>query len=706
MRKFFITLTLLLSISLMNADNIFFSEFRTTHGLIPFDYFTNKDFEPAIDKGITEQNQEIDAIVNQKSTPTFENTIVAFERTGSTLNRVLGVFYPLLSANADDELMEISNRVSTKLTEHSSNLYLNEGLWKRVKFVYDNRHKLNLCQEDSMLLDNTFSSFERNGANLTGADRDKFRELSNKISDLSLKFGQNVLKELNTYEIWLKKEDLAGLPESAIEAAKYAAKSKGKDGEYLITLHAPSYFSFLKYSSRRDLREKIYKMYNSRNTKGEYNNIEIIKELSYCRYQLAKLLGYKNYADYSLRHTMAGNIENVYKLLDQLREAYLPVQRKDMKELEKFASKLEGKSIKIEAWDYSYYNTKLKDSKYSINDELLRPYFELSRVTDGVFGLATKLYGLHFTQNYDAQVFNPEVKAYNVTDNASKFVGVLYTDFFPRSTKRSGAWMTNFREQRIDENGKNIRPIVTITMNFTRPTADKPSLLTYSEVETFLHEFGHALQGLLANTTYQTLSGTNVYRDYVELPSQFNENFLGEKEVLDGFAKHYITGEPIPQELIDKIVASSKFGAAWSCIRQLNFGYLDMAWHTITAPVEDAAKFEADALKKVQLFPEYDGCLISPQFSHIFSGGYAAGYYSYKWSELLDADAFAKFKEDGIFNPATAKAFKDNVLTKGGTESPMELYKKFRGCEPTIKALLERDGISVQKVKSKKTRKK
>lgn len=688
----------------MNADNVFLSEFKTSNGLIPFDYFTNKDYEPAIDKGIEVQMQEIQAIVDQKESPTFENTIVAIERTGSMLNRVLGVFYPMLSANADDELMEISQRVSPKLSEHEANITLNEGLWQRVKAVYDNCDRSKLSVEDKMLLEKTYTSFVSNGASLTGTDRDKFRELSNKISKLSLNFGQNVLKELNTYEIWLNKEDLEGLPESAVEAAKYAAKSKGKDDAYLFTLHAPSYGPFLKYSSRRDLREKMYKMYNTRNTKGEYSNIEVIKELSYCRYELAKLLGYKNYGDYVLRRRMAESVENVYGLLDQLREAYRPVQKKDLKELEEFASKLEGKKMKLEPWDYSYYSTKLKDSKFSINDELLRPYFELNNVIKGVFGLATKLYGLQFTRNYDAQVFNPEVAAYDVTDSDGRYIGVLYTDFFPRATKRSGAWMTNYREQYVDASGKNVRPIVSITMNFTRPTENKPSLLTYSEVETFLHEFGHALHGLLADSRYMSLSGTNVYRDFVELPSQFNENYLPQKEFLDSFAKHYLTGEPIPQELIDKIIASSQFGAAYACIRQLNFGYIDMAWHTITEKVVDPFSFEANALKDVMIFDTPEGCSISTQFSHIFSGGYASGYYSYKWAEVLDADAFAKFKEDGLFNPATAKSFKDNVLTKGGTEHPMTLYKRFRGAEPTINALLERDGIKVQtsKKKSKK----
>ena len=402
---------------------------------------------------------------------------------------------------------------------------------------------------------------------------------------------------------------------------------------------------------------------------------------------------------------MAESVENVYGLLDQLRDSYRKVQIKDLKELEEFATKLEGKKMKLEPWDYSYYSTKLKDSKYSINDELLRPYFELNNVVKGVFGLATKLYGLNFTQDFNAQIFNPEVKAYDVTDSEGNFVGIIYTDFFPRATKRSGAWMTGFRDQSIDATGKNIRPIVSITMNFTRPTENKPSLLTYSEVETFLHEFGHALHGLLTNCRYASLSGTSVYRDFVELPSQFNENFLPQKEFLDSFAKHYLTGEPIPQDLIDKIIASSQFGAAYACIRQLNFGYLDMAWHTITEKVTDPFDFEANALKDVLIFPITENCITSTQFSHIFSGGYAAGYYSYKWAEVLDADAFAKFKEDGLFNQATAKSFKDNILSKGGSEHPMTLYKRFRGCEPSIDALLERDGIKVDKKAKKKSKK-
>lgn len=702
MKKLILSLFLILTLHTMaKSENIFLSEFKTTNGAIPFDKITNSDFEPAILQGIEEQKQQINAIVNQRSVPNFENTILALEQSGKTLSRVLGVFYPYISANSNDELMEISTKLSPVLTAHSTSISLNEKLWERVKFVYDNADKLNLDSEDRMLLEETYISFVRSGANLQGEAREKYRQLNNDISMLTLKFGQNVLKELNTYEIWLEKEDLAGLPESSIEAARTAAKEKGKDG-YLITLAAPSYRPFMQYSSRRDLREKLYKMYNSRNTSGEFSNIEIMSQIADKRRQLANIFGYKTFAEYKLSHTMAQNSQNVYNLLNNLRDAYLPAQKNEMKELEKFASTLEGKKVKIEAWDYSYYFNKLKDSKFDLNDEILRPYFELNNVIDGVFGLATKLYGIKFIENHDAQVFNPEVQAFNVIDADGTYLGMIYTDFFPRASKRSGAWMTGFRDQYIDDKGSDVRPLVSITMNFTKPTGSKPSLLTFDEVETFLHEFGHALHGLLSKVKYASLSGTAVYRDFVELPSQFNENYLIEKEFLDSFAKHYETGEAMPQELVDKIIASAQFGAAYACIRQLGFGYLDMAWHTITEPVTDAFAFELNAMKEVQPFSVVEGCLLAPQFSHIFSGGYAAGYYSYKWAEVLEADAFAKFKEDGIFNQETAKSFRDNVLSKGGTEHPMELYKKFRGSEPNIDALLARDGV---KKKTNKTRK-
>ena len=674
------------------AQNPFFQEFGTYKEASPFSKISNSHYEEAIDRGIKLAEQEIDAIVKQRSRPDFENTIVAFENVGQDLNRVLNVFYPLVSAHCDNEMMEISIRVSAKLSEYSTNISLNEGLWQRIKDVYENRDMFNLDNEDKMLLQRTYDSFARSGANLQGEDREKYRKLSAELSELTTKFGQNVLKELNTYEIWLTKDDLAGLPESSIEAAALAAKEKGREGEYLFTLAQPTYMAFMKYSSRQDLREKMYRLYNGRNMKGEFSNVEVMKRIVEVRREIANLLGYKTYAEYSLERTMAQTPQNVYGLLDQLRDAYRPAQQAEFKAIEEYASQLEGRTIKLQPWDYSYYSNKLKNAKYSYNEEELRPYFELNNVIDGVFGLATKLYGLKFTKITNVDVYHPDVTAFEVTDEKGQYVGLIYTDFFPRETKRPGAWMTGFKDQ-SNLNGVMTRPHVSIVMNFTKPTADKPSLLTPYEVETFLHEFGHALHGLLANTKYASLSGTSVYRDFVELPSQFNENYLTQKEFLDGFAKHYVTGEPIPQEMIDKIISSSQYGAAYACLRQLSFGYLDMAWHTSTAPIEDAAAFENEAMKGVEMFTPVDGCSMSPQFSHIFSGGYAAGYYSYKWSEVLDADAFSVFLKNGIFDKASADAFRENVLMKGGTENPAELYRRFRGQDPSIDALLERDGI-------------
>ncbi len=675
------------------AENPFYAPFETEHGTIPFSQINDTLWSPAIDRGIELARQEIDAIVNQRSRPDFENTIVALERTGQDLNRVLNAFYPLLSANSTDAMMEIAVDASKKLSDYSTSIILNEGLWNRVREVYENRELFDLDPEDQMLLQKTYDSFALSGANLEGADRERYKELNAELSALTTAFGQNVLKELNTYEVWLGPDDLAGLPESSVNAAAEAAAAKGRKGEYLFTLDQPVYIAFMKYSSRPDLREKMYKLYNGRNRQGEFSNLDNIRRISELRREMAGLLGSDNYAKHSLQRTMAKNPEAVYDLLGRLRDAYRPALDAEMKELTEFATELEGKPTTINPWDYSYYSNKLKASKYSFDEEALRPYFELSNTVKGVFGLATKLYGLNFTENKNIEVYHPDVKAYDVTDADGKFVGIIYTDFFPRASKRPGAWMTSFKDQYIDENGVNQRPQVTIVMNFTKPTADTPSLLTPYEVETFLHEFGHALHGLLADTKYSSLSGTAVYRDFVELPSQFNENYLTEKEFLDSFARHYKTGETIPQELIDRLVASSRYGAAYSCMRQLAFGYLDMAWHTIDKPVDDPVAFESQAIECVKIFPDVEGTLISPQFSHIFSGGYAAGYYSYKWAEVLDADAFALFKKNGIFDKATADSFRRNVLTRGGTENPAELYRRFRGQDPTIDALLERDGI-------------
>ncbi|NBJ08641.1 M3 family peptidase [Alistipes sp. Z76] len=694
MRKTLLTAVAVATSIMTQAQNPFFEEFKgTPHGTAPFDRISLSHYEPAIDRGIKLGLQGVDKIVNNPEAPTFENTIVALENAGQDLDRVLNVFYPLESAMSDDAFMELSVKITPRLSEYSTSISLNEGLWKRIKTVYDNADTTRLSPEDRMLLKRTYESFTRKGALLQGADREKYSKLSSRLSELTTTFGQNTLKELNTYKIWLKAEDLDGLTESAVEAAALAARENGREGEYLFTLDAPVYSAFMKNSSRRDLREKMWRLYSGRNIKGEYNNIPVMKEIAETRLAIANLLGYKTYADYSLANTMAAKTENVYKLLNSLRDAYKPAQKAEFAELEAFATKMEGKPMQLKPWDYSYYSNKLRNAKYSYDEEELRPYFELNNVIDGVFGLATRLYGVKFVKNPDIPVYHPDVTAFDVKDEDGSYLGVIYTDFFPRASKRAGAWMTEFKGQRVDEEGNNSRPHVTIVMNFTKPTSTKPSLLTPSEVETFLHEFGHALHGLLADSKYGSLAGTNVLRDFVELPSQFNENYLTEKEFLDGFAKHYETGKPIPSELIDRIVASSQYGAAYACFRQLGFGMLDLAWHTITAPVQDPEKFENEALESVSMFEPIAGTMFAPTFGHIFSGGYAAGYYSYKWAEVLDADAFAHFKEHGIFDRATADSFRKNILSRGGTEDPAELYRRFRGHDATIDALLKRDGI-------------
>ena len=678
----------------MIENNIFIKPFRTTGGAVPFDRITTADYEPAIREGIKEHDAEVKAIAENEAEATFENTIVALDRAGATLNRVLGVFYPILSANADDALLALSERMAPVLSEHFNSITLNEPLWQRVKHVHDSFDATGYDAEDQMLLRETYDGFVRSGANLQGADRDRYRQLSKRLTELTLKFDQNALKETPRYELWLTEKDLDGLPESALDSYKQAAKDKGRENEWLVTLNAPSYIPFMKYSDRRDLREKLYKMYNRQCTEGEYCNLDVLRDIANTRLEVARLMGCKTYADYKLQHTMAQTPANVYRMLNQLRDAYLPVERSEMERLTAFATQLEGKPVQVMPWDYSYYSNKEKDSMFEINDELLRPYFELGAVTNGVFGFAKRMYGLRFTPNHDAQVFHPEVEVYDVTDEDGRAVGMLYLDFFPRTTKQSGAWMTSFREQYIDEYGNDVRPLVTLTMNFTRPTDTKPSLLTVREVETFMHEFGHALHQLLSRCKYQSLSGTNVYRDFVEVPSQFNENYVYEREFLDSFARHYQTGEPVPQQLIDRLIASSQYGAAYACVRQLGFGFIDMTWHSITAPYEGSAfEFEHDAVKDVQAFEPVEDCIMSPQFTHIFSGGYAAGYYGYKWAEVIECDAFDKFKQDGIFNRDTARQWVENVLSRGGTEAPMTLYKRFRGSDPGIEAMMRRDGI-------------
>ena len=693
-RELFITALLLFSATMTQATNPFLSKIKTPFNTAPFDKISNKDYEPAFDEGMKIHNSEIDAIVNNPAAPTFANTIETIERSGQLLSKVSTVFFNLNSAESNDEMMEISQRVSPKLTEHGNNINLNEKLFARVKAVYDQRDKLNLTVEQSKLLQNTFDGFEKNGANLSDKDKETFRKLSSELSKATVDFGQNVLKETNSYQMVLTdKSELVGLPADVVDAAALKAKKKKKEG-WMFDLSAPSYIAFMKYSERRDLREKLFHAYNSKCMNGgEFDNREIIKKIATLRMQIAQLMGYTDYAAYALKNRMAKNADNVYKLLNQLFDAYKPVAVQEYKAVQGFAIGFEKKNITVMPWDWSFYSEKLTDAQYDLNDEMLRPYIELENVKKGVFGLATDLYGLTFKKNTKIPVYHSEVEAFEVYDANKKFIAVLYTDFHPREGKRNGAWMTEYKGQRkID--GVDERPHISIVMNFTRPTESKPALLTYDEVNTFLHEFGHALHGMLTECNYESLSGTSVYRDFVELPSQVMENWLSEKEFLDRFAVHYKTGEKMPAELIQKIKDTENYNVAYGSLRQLNFGFLDMAWHTLKTPYTgDAIAFETAACDKTRIMPLVEGVGISPAFNHIFGGGYAAGYYSYKWAEVLDADAFSVFKAKGIFNKEVAKSFRENVLKNGGTEDPMVLYKRFRGQEPTIDALLIRTGV-------------
>ncbi|MBO5000824.1 MAG: M3 family metallopeptidase [Bacteroidaceae bacterium] len=674
-------------------QNPLLATYHTPHQTAPFHLIKTEHYEPAIQTGMEVHDREIESIINNPDEPTFANTIIALERSGALLDRITTVFGNLLSAETNDEMQAIAERVMPVLTAHSNNISLNEKLFERIKHVYESKEKETLNQEESMLLKNTYEGFIRNGANLTGEQKERFRQLSAELSVLTLKFSQNNLKETNEYELPLTLEQLKGLPESALEAYAQTAKEKGKDN-YIVTLQAPSFVPFMKYCKDRKLREQLYMAYNTQCTHdNEYNNMEIVKQLVNLRLEIAQLLGYETVADYVLTRRMAENSRNVYQLLNQLLEAYTPTAHKELEEIQTLAKELEGNDFQLMPWDWAYYSRILKEKKFNFDEEALRPYFELSKVIEGVFGLATKLYGIRFQENKDIPVYHPDVNAYEVYDKDNRFLAVLYTDFHPRAGKRSGAWMTNYKEQWIDENG-NSRPHVSVTMNFTKPTADKPALLTFSEVNTFLHEFGHALHGMFADTTYQSLSGTNVYWDFVELPSQFMENFATEEEFLNTFARHYQTGQPIPSELIQRIVDASNFNVAYACLRQLSFGLLDMAWYTRTTPFDgDVRMYEKQAWKKAQIMPDIEETCMTVQFSHIMAGGYSAGYYSYKWAEVLDADAFSLFKEKGFFDQDTANSFRENVLCKGGTEHPMTLYKRFRGKEPEIAALLRRNGI-------------
>lgn len=681
---------------MIQAQNPFFKPYNTPHQTVPFNEIKMEHYEPAMLEGMKQENAEVDAIINNPQAPTFENTILAYEKSGDLLDRVLTVFGNLRSAETNDEMQAIAQKMIPQLSEHGNNISLNEKLFARVKAVYDQRTTLSLTAEQNKLLENMYEGFIRRGANLHGEAKDKYRALTKELSTISLEYGENNLKETNNYQLVITdKAQLAGLPESAVEAAAHTAKEKGVEG-WVFTLHAPSYIPFMTYADNRDLRQQLYMAYNTKCTHdNEYNNLDIVKRIANIHMEIAQLLGYSNYAEYTLKRRMAENSDAVYNLLNQLLDAYTPTARKEYEEVLALARQTQGADFQVMPWDWGYYSNKLKDQKFSINEEILRPYFELSNVKEGVFGLATRLYGITFKKNDGIQVYHPDVDAYEVMDKDGKFLAVLYTDFHPREGKRSGAWMTSFKEQWIDQQtGENSRPHVTLVMNFTKPTADKPALLTYDEVRTFLHEFGHGLHGMFADTNFESMSGTSVYRDFVELPSQLMENFAIEPEFLNTFAKHYQTGELIPAKIIQRLRDASNFNVAYACLRQVSFGLLDMAWYTRTTPFDgDVKAYEQQAWAKAQLLPVVPETCMSTQFSHIFAGGYSAGYYSYKWSEVLDADAFELFRQKGMFSREVAESFRENILSKGGTEHPMVLYKRFRGQEPSIDALLIRNGI-------------
>ena len=690
-------------------ENPFFVVSKAPYEAVPFDKIHISDYEEAIKEGISRHTKEVEAIVSNSEAPTFENTIDAYDRSGHLLNSAILTLSNLESAMGDTVLMKIMGDVTPLISQHQTNLLLNEGLWERIKKVYDDRAaRPDLSPESIRLIEETYKSFDQNGANLKGEDREKYRQLMGKLSDLTVKFGQNVSNEMSNPDLrlWVKEEDLAGIPEAirtaAREAAREALVADGKEDDsslYLFTMYAPSYGPFMKYADNRSLREQLWKMYNSRNIKGEFDNTSVLKEIANTRLELGKLMGKENFSQFKLQGTMAATPEAVMNLLEDLRTHYAEPARKEIKEIEAYAQKSEGKEFQLMPWDYSYWADKLMNERYAFNDEVMKPYFELNNTIDGVFGLATKLYGYTFKENKDIPVYHPDVKAYEVYDSDGSMLGVLYADFFYRTGKSPGAWMTEFRGEEKDAQGNRTLPLISIVCNFSKPVGDKAVLLTPGEVETFLHEFGHALHGLSAQAVYPSFAGTNVYHDFVELFSQFNENYLTEKEFLDGFARHHETGEKMPVELIEKFVESNRFGAAYACMRQLGFGYLDMAYHTITEPLPDSLnveEFEVKAQDPVRLFNAVEGTMVSPNFGHIFSGGYASGYYGYKWSEVLDADAFAAFKENGIFDKKTADKFK-KMLQAGGSVDPMTLYVGFRGKQPTTEALLERDGIKVDK---------
>lgn len=694
-QTFYMTALILLlgSCQEKKGDNPLLETFNTPYQTPPFEKIQTGHYEPAFDQAIIEAQQEINQIAVSDAKPDFNNTIVALDQAGEKLSTISSVFFNLNSACTNEEMQQVAQRVSPKLTEYSNSIYMNPQLFARVKETYENKEQLQLNPEQQTLLEDTWTSFINGGANLEGEAKERFRAISMELSQLGLKFDENDLAETNNFTLHITdKNDLSGLPEGAVEMAAMTAKEKGLEG-WVFTLHAPSYIPFMKYADNRELREKMYRAYSSRGNRGnEYDNKEIIKKMVALRLEKARLLGYNTYAEYVLTDRMAQTPEAVRTFLSELLAASHPHALTEKKEVEDFARR-NGFQGDLQRWDWTYYSNKLKQEKYDLDDEMLKPYFKLENVQEGVFGLANKLYGLTFKEVNNIPRYHEDVKTFEVHDGNGEFLAILYTDFFPRESKGGGAWMTEFRGQH-KKDGKDIRPLVSIVMNFTKPTATKPSLLTFDEVTTFLHEFGHSLHGMLSQCTYNSTGGTSVYRDFVELPSQIMENWALEKEWLDTWAVHYQSGEKIPQEYITKIHDAANFQSGYQSDRQLSFGIVDMAWHSIQEPIsESVQEFEMRAMGPTESFPPVDSSCFSTGFGHIFGGGYAAGYYSYKWAEVLDADAFSVFKQKGIFDQETAASFRKNILERGGSEHPMTLYKRFRGQEPTVDALLERSGL-------------
>lgn len=676
------------------TDNPFFSEFQTPFGVPPFDEIKEEHYLPAFREGIVRQQKEVGVIVENRKEPTFENTMEALERSGGLLTKVSSVFYNLTSAHTNDEMQKIAKEVAPLLSKNRDDVLLNADLFKRVKAVHEKKEALQLTPEQEMLLEKTYREFVRGGANLPPDKQERLRKINEELSLLSLKFGENILKEDNAFTLVIDKEDdLAGLPQNVISAAAEAAKERGHEGKWVFTLHKPSMIPFLQYSGKRELREKIFKAYINRgNNNNELDNKAVLSKMAALRVERANLIGYKTHADFVLEENMAKAPENVFELLFQLWEPALERAKQEAKELQAMIKK-EGHAFKLEPWDWWYYAEKVRKAKYELDDMILRPYFQLENVRDGAFAVANKLYGITFTERTDIPKYHEDVRVFEVKEADGTHIGILYVDYFPRASKRGGAWMNSYQKQ-SRRDGKSVHPVISNVGNFSKPTADKPSLVSFEEALTLFHEFGHALHGLLSNCTYERLSGTAVSRDFVELPSQIMENWASDPEVIKTYARHYEMGEPIPQDLIDKIQKSSLFNQGFATVEYLAASFLDMDWHTLTEPEEiDALTFEEESLKKIGLIPEIVTRYRSYYFNHIFSGGYSSGYYSYIWAEVLDADAFEAFKETSLFDRTTSQSFRENILGKGGTEDPMTLYVRFRGAEPKIEPLLKKRGL-------------